>query len=223
MGPFSIAIDGPAGAGKSSVAKLVAIRTGAVYLDTGAMYRAVGLYMRQREIDLKDAARVAEASSGAVVDIQYVDGAQRVFLCGEDVTDRIRRPEISAAASLVAAVPEVRKRMVAAQREIARTTSVIMDGRDIGTKVLPSATLKIYLTADVRERARRRYDELRAMSVCFNQVLRELMDRDNADRTREESPLRKAEDAIELDTTDMSQEQAASRIIELLGERLGEN
>ena len=153
---FAVAIDGPAGAGKSTVAKMVAASLNAVYLDTGAMYRAVGLYMLRNGIDPADARAVADHAGEAVVDVAYVDGAQRVFLCGEDVTSLIRENAVSAAASHVSAVPQVRSALVARQQEIAREQDVVMDGRDIGTKVLPDAQLKIFLTASSEIRARRR-------------------------------------------------------------------
>jgi len=212
---FSIAIDGPSGAGKSTIAKLIAAKLNAVYLDTGAMYRAVGLYMRRHDIDVNDAALVERAAAEAKVEIKYVNGAQRVLLCGEDVTERIRKPEISAAASAVSAVPGVRRVLVAAQREIARGQNVVMDGRDTGTKVLPDATLKIYLTADAHERARRRYAELRCLSVTYEQVLDAINERDHADSTRQESPLKKAADAIVIDTTGVAVDQVVERIVTL--------
>ena len=219
---FSIAIDGPGGAGKSSAAKEVAARLNAVYLDTGAMYRAVGLYMTRHDIDIHNAERVACAAADAMVDIRYIEGNQRVFLCGDDVTDKLRKPEISAAASAVSAVSAVRKRLVAAQREIAEQQNVVMDGRDTGTKVLPNATIKIFLTADVKERARRRYEELRAMSVTFERVLSDLIERDHNDSTRADSPLMKAEDAVEIDTTNLSGEEVVEAILALVREKCGD-
>ena len=158
---FTIAIDGPAGAGKSTVAKTVAARLDAIYLDTGAMYRSVGLYMLRNGVDPKDSETVSARAHEAKVDIRYVDGSQHVYLCGEDVSKAIRENHISAAASGVSAVPRVREILVARQQEIAKEQSVVMDGRDIGTKVLPDATLKIFLTASAEERARRRFEELK--------------------------------------------------------------
>ena len=160
---FTIAIDGPAGAGKSTVAKAVAARLGAIYLDTGAMYRAVGLYMLRNGVAPKDSETVSARAHEAKVDIRYVDGSQHVYLCGEDVSTAIRENEVSAAASGVSAVPRVREILVARQQEIAKEQPVVMDGRDIGTKVLPDATLKIFLTASAEERARRRFEELKAI------------------------------------------------------------
>ncbi|NLG26163.1 MAG: (d)CMP kinase [Clostridiales bacterium] len=219
---FSIAIDGPGGAGKSTAAKAVAEALGALYLDTGAMYRAMGLYMLKNEVNLRDGRAVAALAGGACIDIRYEGGNQRMILCGEDVTDRIRRPEVSSAASMVSRVPAVRRRMVGMQQAIAAECAVVMDGRDIGTRVLPDATLKVYLTADVEERARRRYEELRAKSITFDQVLSELVERDNADLNRSVAPLRKADDAVEIDTTHISLDQVVERIVELARAKIAE-
>ena len=204
---FSIAIDGPAGAGKSTVAKALAKALDAMYLDTGAMYRAIGLYMLRRGI-AADAAAVAALVGGVDVGVEFIDGAQHIFLGDEDVSKAIREPEVSLAASQVAAVPEVRERMVALQRRIAEGHSVIMDGRDIGTKVLPNATLKLYLTASPEVRARRRCDELaqKGMPEPYEQVLKEMLERDYQDSHRAASPLRPAEDAVELDNSDLDLE-----------------
>ena len=215
--PVSIAIDGPAGAGKSTIAKAVSARLGALYLDTGAMYRAVGLYMVRAGVPLADDDAVAAAVPGAQVAVRHENGAQRVFLNGEDVSAAIREPEISMAASRVSAVPAVREALVAMQRRIAENTDIVMDGRDIGTHVLPHATLKIYLVADERVRAQRRFAELQAKGApdTFEQVLADLIRRDRDDSTRAASPLRKAEDAVEVDTTDLTIEQATARILSL--------
>ena len=219
---FTIAIDGPAGAGKSSVAKEVAKELGAIYLDTGAMYRAVGLYMLRNGVDPKDSETVAARAHEAKVDIRYVDGSQHVYLLGEDVSAAIRENEVSAAASGVSAVPLVRQILVARQQEIAREQSVVMDGRDIGTKVLPDATLKIFLTASAEERARRRFRELEAKGkpVPYEQLLAEINQRDWDDSHRAASPLVQAEDAILLDTSSMTQEEATGAILSLMKERM---
>ena len=174
---FAIAIDGPAGAGKSTVAKGVAQALNAIYLDTGAMYRAVGLYMLRQGVPLDDAALVAAHAPQALVDVRYVDGAQRVYLCGEDVSQAIRENAVSAAASAVSAVVAVRELMVARQREIAAGADVVMDGRDIGTKVLPDAPVKVFLTAAAEVRARRRFLELqrKGQEVPYEQLLSEIM------------------------------------------------
>jgi len=219
---FTIAIDGPAGAGKSSVAKAAAKELGAIYLDTGAMYRAVGLYMLRNGVDPKDSETVAARAHEAKVDIRYVDGSQHVYLLGEDVSEAIREHEVSAAASGVSAVPLVREILVARPQEIAKEQPVVMDGRDIGTKVLPDATLKIFLTASAEERARRRFRELEAKGkpVPYEQLLAEINQRDWDDSHRAASPLVQAEDAILLDTSSMTQEEATGAILSLMKERM---
>jgi len=220
---FTIAIDGPAGAGKSSVAKEVAKELGAIYLDTGAMYRAVGLYMLRNGVDPKDSETVAARAHEAQVDIRYVDGSQHVYLCGEDVSLAIRENEVSAAASGVSAVPLVRRILVARQQEIAKEQPVVMDGRDIGTKVLPDATLKIFLTASAEERARRRFKELEAKGnpIPYDQLLQEINQRDWDDSHRAASPLTQAKDALLLDSSDMTQPQVTAKILALAKERMG--
>lgn len=222
MGIFSVAIDGPSGAGKSTVARALAARTGALYLDTGAMYRAVGLYMLRAGVDPRDAAAVAQRVDGADVRVQYVDGlGQRVYLGREDVSEQIRQPQVSMAASAVSAVPAVRERMVDMQRQIARGHSVVMDGRDIGTKVLPDATLKVYLSADSAVRARRRYEELRAKGATdtYEQVLEEMKRRDYDDSTRAASPLCQADDAVFVDSTGMSEREVVEYVCALLSQK----
>jgi len=205
---FSIAIDGPAGAGKSTVAKALAKALGAMYLDTGAMYRAFGLAMLRSGVALDDRAAIAARANDVDVTVDYVDGAQRIYLAGEDVSEAIRLPEVSEAASATSAVQEVRTRMVALQRKIAEGHDVIMDGRDIGTAVLPNATLKIYLTASAEVRARRRCDELQRKGTPqpYDDVLKEMEARDWRDTHREASPLRPADDAKIVDTSDMDQD-----------------
>ena len=211
--PFSIAIDGPAGAGKSTVAKAVATELNAMYLDTGAMYRAFGLYMLRRGA-IKDKSAIIAAVDDVDITVEFIDGAQHIFLGGEDVTEAIREPEVSMAASDVSAVPEVRERMVALQRKIAEGHDVIMDGRDIGTKVLPNATLKIYLTASVEERARRRCLELEQKGIPepYEKVLEEMKARDYQDTHRAASPLRPADDAVTVDTTNNTLEESVAEI-----------
>ena len=220
---FSIAIDGPAGAGKSTIARAVADRLGAMYLDTGAMYRAVGLYFMRKGLD-EDAKAVAEGVGAVQVAVKPENGKQRMYLNGEDVTEAIRTPEASLAASHVAAVPEVRAQMVALQREIARGYSIVMDGRDIGTKVLPDATLKLFVTASPEVRAQRRYDELKQKgtdTVSLNQVLREIKERDFNDTHRAASPLEQAADAKLLDTSDMTPSQVLDAVERLFQEAIG--
>lgn len=219
--PITIAIDGPVGAGKSCIAALVAKRLGILYLDTGAMYRAVGLYMLRNGVDPHDAINVAKRAPLAHVDVRYEDGEQRVLLGGEDVSEAIRNNEVSMAASAVSAVAVVRHLMVSRQQEIARARSLVMDGRDIGTCVLPEATLKVYLTADAEERARRRCQQLaqKGVDVPLEQVLSELKARDHADMTRVVSPLRQADDAVLIDSTSLTIEQVVDRILALLDEK----
>lgn len=210
---FSIAIDGPAGAGKSTVAKAVARELGASYLDTGAMYRTIGLYMNQRGLVRPEA--IARAVAEPVVEVRFDGEEQRMLLDGEDVTEKIRTPEASMFASRVSAVPEVRQRLVELQREIAQGHSVVMDGRDIGTHVLPNATLKIYLTASCEVRAQRRYDELvaKGREVSFEDVLSDIVQRDYNDSHRAVSPMRQAEDAVRVDTSEMTAEDAVQAIV----------
>lgn len=219
--PITIAIDGPVGAGKSCIAALVAKRLGILYLDTGAMYRAVGLYMLRNGVDPHDAINVAKRAPLAHVDVRYEDGEQRVLLCGEDVSEAIRNNEVSMAASAVSAVAVVRHLMVSRQQEIARARSLVMDGRDIGTCVLPEATLKVYLTAEAEERARRRCQQLaqKGVTVPLEQVLSELKARDHADMTRAVSPLRQADDAVLIDSTALTVEQVVDRILALVDEK----
>ena len=219
---FTIAIDGPAGAGKSTVARAVARELNAIYLDTGAMYRAVGLYMLRHAVDPKDMDTVAARAAEAVVDIRYEGGEQHVYLLGEDVSRAIRENEVSAAASAVSAVPVVRRMLVARQQEIAKEQSVVMDGRDIGTHVLPDATLKVYLTASAEERARRRFLELKekGKEIPYGQLLDEINRRDWDDSHREASPLRQAEDAVLVDSSDMTREEVIGKILSLAKERM---
>ena len=205
---FSIAIDGPAGAGKSTVAKALAKRLNARYLDTGAMYRAVGLYFLRRGLT-EDAAQVARLASDMDISVKFEGDVQRMLLDGEDVTQAIRTPEAGMAASRVSAVPEVRARLVCLQQETARGIAMVMDGRDIGTKVLPDAQLKIYLTASCEARALRRYVELRGRgeSPAYHEVLDDIVERDYNDSHRAASPLCRAADAKLLDTSAMTLEQ----------------
>lgn len=223
--PFSIAIDGPAGAGKSTIAKALAVALDAMYLDTGAMYRAFGLAMLRMGVDINDADAVASHADKLDISVDYVNGAQRIYIGDEDVTDAIRAPEISEAASATSAVPEVRVAMVALQRRIAEGHNVIMDGRDIGTVVLPDATLKIYLTASAEERARRRCLELKEKGTPqpYEQVLKEIEARDWRDTHREASPLKVAEGAVVVDTSEMTLEESVAALRELAEKRVKQN
>lgn len=217
---FSVAIDGPAGAGKSTVARAVAENCGAIYLDTGAMYRAIGLWMRRHGIDPCDRETVTAHIDEVGIDVRYEGGAQRVFLDGEDVSSEIRENEISQAASAVSAHPAVRERMVSMQREIARGKNVVMDGRDIGTKVLPDATVKVFLTAAPEERARRRLLEMqyKGEECDYQDVLEAIRKRDSDDSSRDASPLCKAPDAVEIDSSRMDEEMVIGEILRLLSE-----
>lgn len=211
---FNVAIDGPAGAGKSTVAKAVAKEMGLIYVDTGAMYRAMALYMLREGVDLRDTAKIAEKSTRADITIRYEDGVQVVFLNGENVNAYIRTEEVGEAASVTSPVPQVRENMVRLQKALAAGSDCIMDGRDIGTCVLPKAQLKIYLTASSDVRAKRRYDELtaRGESCDLQQIKADIEDRDYRDMHRELSPLKQAEDAVLVDTSHMSQEEVISEI-----------
>lgn len=219
---FSIAIDGPAGAGKSTVARAISEEMSAMYLDTGAMYRTVGLYFLRRGMD-EDAAAVACHVEDMDISVEFIDGAQHMLLDGEDVSAAIRTPEASMAASRVSAVPEVRTRLVRLQQETAKGISIVMDGRDIGTKVLPDATLKIYLTASAEVRAMRRYSELREKGEMpvYHEVLDDIVERDYNDSHREASPLTQAEDAVLLDSSYLTIRQVCDRVIGLCRERIG--
>ena len=213
---FSIAIDGPAGAGKSTIAKALARELGAMYLDTGAMYRAIGLHMlRKGLVDDPDA--VAANVNDVDIEVRHVDGVQRIFLSGEDVSEAIRQPEVSMVTSTVSAIPAVRARLVALQQQIAEGHDVIMDGRDIGTKVLPNATLKIYLTASAEERARRRCRELeeKGMPEPYEKVLKDMIRRDYQDTHRAASPLQPAEDSVHVDSSKLSIDETVERMKKL--------
>lgn len=220
---YSIAIDGPSGAGKSTLAKAVAAERNILYVDTGAIYRTIGYYVFCGGIDPHDAERVMAVLPEIHVDMVYSeDGLQHMLLNGEDVTDAIRLPQISLYASAVSAIPEVRDYLLEMQRQLARTRSVIMDGRDIGTVVLPDADVKIYLTADVEKRALRRLKELeqRGTPRPYEEVLREMEERDWADAHREIAPLREAEDAIRVDTSDLNFEESKQALLDVIRGRL---
>ena len=219
---MNVAIDGPAGAGKSTIAKLCAKKMNLVYVDTGAMYRAVALYLLESGIDVNNRAAVAEKCSGANVDIKYEDGIQNVYLNGVNVTGRLREEAVGNTASVTSAVPEVRSQIFSLQRGLAERGGVIMDGRDIGTVVMPDADVKIYLTASSEVRARRRVLELEAKGEKpdFEEVKRDIEERDHRDMTREISPLKQADDAVLVDTSDMTIDQVAEKICSLCDEFL---
>lgn len=218
---FNVAIDGPAGAGKSTIAKAVAKQMQFIYVDTGAMYRAMALYVLREGVDLNDTEAVVRACSRAQVSIRYEDGVQVVLLNGENVNAFLRTEEVGNATSRISGIPQVREKLVQLQQEIAAESDCLMDGRDIGTCVLPKAQLKIYLTADSAVRAKRRYDELTAkgQSCDLEQIKADIEERDYRDMHRETSPLKQAEDAVLVDTSHMSVEEVIKRIMELCRER----
>lgn len=214
MKHIAVAIDGPVGAGKSTIARAAAKRLGFVYCDTGALYRAVGLYCTRDGADLKTGADISARLPKISLELRLADGIQRVFLNGEDVSEEIRLPEISMAASAVSAVPEVRAALLDLQRDMAKSQSVIMDGRDIGTVVLPNAEVKIFLTASPEIRAKRRYDELvkKGVNTTPEEVLADLNERDYNDSHRAAAPLKQAEDAVLADTSGLDFEQSVDLV-----------
>ena len=221
---YRIAIDGPSGAGKSTISRKVASELGILYVDTGAIYRAVGLHMLRAGVDPSDADAVAPMLSSVAVRLVYDERGQRIFLGDEDVSDLIRTPDASRAASQVSAHPVVRKFLLEMQRDIAKNSSCIMDGRDIGTVVLPDAELKIFLTADAEDRARRRMLELneRGTPQSFADVLRDMIERDERDKNRTTAPLRQAEDAILLDTTGNELQDSIDAVLKIVREKFAE-
>ncbi len=219
---YQIAIDGPAGAGKSTIAQRTAARLGYVYIDTGAMYRAMGLFFDRNGKWPEDPEGIAALAEQAEITLAYVDGVQKIFLNGEDVSDAIRTEQAGMSASAVSRYPAVRARLVAQQQKLAGSMNVIMDGRDIGTVVLPDAQLKIYLTASVRVRAERRLRQLeeKGQTGVLAEIEEDIRKRDHQDMTREASPLRQAEDAVRIDSSDMTADEVVDAIIAL---QKGEN
>lgn len=218
---FNVAIDGPAGAGKSTIAKQLAKKMKFVYVDTGAMYRALAYYFLTQKIDPKDEAAINAAVEHADVTIAYVEGEQQVLLNEENVNAYLRTEEVGNTASITSVYPAVRSKLVALQQKLAQTTDVIMDGRDIGTCVLPNAQVKVYLTASVATRAKRRYDELLAKgeTADLGQIAADIEDRDYRDMHRELSPLKQAEDAVLVDSSDLTIEEVVAVIEKLVTER----
>lgn len=218
----SIAIDGPAGAGKSTIARKTAAELGFIYVDTGALYRTVALAVLQNGISATDAAAIESALSEFHIELKFQNGEQRVFLNDTDVSDEIRSPKVSMAASTVSAIPAVRQFLFDLQQEIARKNDVIMDGRDIGTVILPNADVKIFLTATAEDRAKRRYDQLLQMGtvVDFDELLEEIKQRDYNDSHRDIAPLKQAPDAILVDTTGNTLEESIALLRELILKKL---
>ena len=219
---INVAIDGPAGAGKSTIAKTAAKRLGFIYVDTGALYRSIGYYVIKQGKSLEIKEDIVSCLSSIDIEIEFVDNEQHVILNGEDVNASIRTPEVSIAASKVSAVPEVREFLLGLQRDFAKKYNCIMDGRDIGTVVLPDAKIKIYLTASAEARADRRFKELteKGQVVEYDNILKEIKERDFQDMNREIAPLKQAEDAVLVDTTKLNLQESIEYMIKVIKERL---
>lgn len=214
---YNVAIDGPAGAGKSTIAKLVAKEKGYIYVDTGAMYRGLAIHFLDKGIQPQETEKVIEACKDAEVRIAYEDAVQHVYLNGKDISSRLRNEEVGNMASVTSAIPEVRKKLLELQQNLAKTQNVIMDGRDIGTCVLPHADVKVYLTASVETRAKRRYQELQEKGEDCNleEIAHDIEERDRRDMTREIAPLKQAEDAVLVDSSDMTIAEVVKTIVDL--------
>ena len=222
---YRIALDGPSGAGKSTIAKKLSAELGFVYVDTGAMYRTVGLYCLQNGVDIDDEAAVGAVLGNINIELKYIDGEQRILLNGTDVSKEIRMNEVSMAASKTSAYKAVRAFLLDAQRNVAKTQSVIMDGRDIGTVVLPDAEIKIFIVGDATVRAKRRHKELleKGQNISLQEVLEDIITRDHNDTNRAEAPLRQAKDAVLLDTTYKNFEEAYESVLEIVKGKMAEN
>lgn len=213
---INIAIDGPAGAGKSSIAKAVAHEKGYIYVDTGALYRSIALFALENRLEGENLVNSLDKIN---LSLEFIDGSQHVIMNNNDISDKIRTPEVSMNASKVSAIPEVRKFLFGLQKKIAAENNIIMDGRDIGTVVLPDADLKVFLTASAEERANRRYREIKDMDgVTYEQVLEDIKKRDYSDMHRDIAPLKQAEDAVLLDTTGMTVDEVKARLISMISE-----
>ena len=214
---YNVAIDGPAGAGKSTIAKLVAKEKGYIYVDTGAMYRGLAIHFLDKGIQPQETEKVIEACKDAEVTIAYEDAVQHVYLNRKDISSRLRNEEVGNMASVTSAIPEVRKKLLELQQNLAKTQNVIMDGRDIGTCVLPHADVKVYLTASVETRAKRRYQELQEKGEDCNleEIAHDIEERDRRDMTREIAPLKQAEDAVLVDSSDMTIAEVVKTIVDL--------
>ncbi|MCM1006831.1 MAG: (d)CMP kinase [Ruminococcus flavefaciens] len=219
MSSVNIAIDGPAGAGKSTIAKMVSAKLGYIYVDTGALYRTAALFITENNIPDEE---IEKSLESADISLKFIDGTQRVFLGEKDVSDFIRTPDISMAASRTSAIPAVRAYLFETQKKIARENNVIMDGRDIGTVVLPDADVKIFLTAAAEERANRRFKELSEKPDCpsYDDILKDIIQRDYQDMHRETSPLKQSDDAILVDTTNLNLEESVNEIIKVINEKI---
>ena len=223
MSIINVAIDGPAGAGKSTISRAAAKELGFIYIDTGALYRTVGLNALRKGADVNDRESViATLTDDLKVELRFIDGEQRMFLNDEDVSDKIRTPEVSSAASVTSAVPEVRKYLFDLQKNLAKNNNCIMDGRDIGTVVLPDAKVKIFLTATPEARAQRRYDELieKGMDVKYDDVLADMIKRDYDDSHRAIAPLKQADDAVLADTSGNTLEESIALIIKIIKDNI---
>ena len=214
---YNVAIDGPAGAGKSTIAKLVAKEKGYIYADTGAMFRGLAIHFLDKGIQPQETEKVIEACKDAEVTIAYEDAVQHVYLNGKDISSHLRNEEVGNMASVTSAIPEVRKKLLELQQNLAKTQNVIMDGRDIGTCVLPHADVKVYLTASVETRAKRRYQELQEKGEDCNleEIAHDIEERDHRDMTRETAPLKQAEDAVLVDSSDMTIAEVVKTIVDL--------
>ncbi len=212
---INIAVDGPAGAGKSSIARAVAEEIGYIYVDTGALYRSIALYSIENKFDNESLVNSLDKIN---IRLEFIDKCQHVFLNDNDVSDKIRTPEVSMGASKVSAIPEVREFLFGLQKKIAAENNIIMDGRDIGTVVLPDADLKVFLTASAEERANRRFKEMTDSSISYEQVLEDIKQRDYNDMHRDIAPLKQAEDAVLLDTTGMTIEEVKQKLKALIDE-----
>lgn len=214
---YNIAIDGPAGAGKSTIAKQVAQKKDFIYVDTGAMYRGLAVHFLEKQISPEDRNGIIRALEDAEVSIGYEDGLQQIYLNGENITGRLREEAVGDMASKSSVIPEVREKLLKLQQSMAREKDVVMDGRDIGTNILPGADVKIYLTASVQTRAKRRFDELKEKGIpCeMEEIMADIKERDHRDMTRKTAPLKKAEDAVLIDSSDLSIEEVTEMILRL--------
>ena len=220
----NIAIDGPAGAGKSTIARAAASKLGFIYVDTGALYRSIGLYCLNNNIETTDRVKIEMVLPEISVQLKYLDGVQRVILNDEDVSEEIRKPECSMAASNVSAIPVVREFLLELQRKMARENNVIMDGRDIGTVILPDAEVKIFLTASPEERANRRFKELveKGNNPDYDELLKEINQRDYNDMHRKTAPLKQADDAVLFDTTTLGKDEVVDELLKIIYKKLGD-